>query len=38
MCSYTLQQQPFSRMLNMIPGINAAAGLHDYWLNSPHGI
>ena len=27
------QQGPLSKVLNLIPGINATAGLHDYWTN-----
>jgi hypothetical protein len=27
-----------SRVLNVMPTMNATAGLHDYWLNNPNGL
>ena len=28
------QSGPLSRFLNYVPGINAVAGIHDYWMNN----
>jgi len=27
-----------SRALNLIPTVNATAGLHDFWFNNPNGL
>jgi hypothetical protein len=31
------QGGPLSEALNVVPGINATSGLHDYWFNQPNG-